>query len=223
MIYKIDENFKRMNDYDMLTFIPITFEDISKTFTFKIVLPNNKTINVLYEKDSLKTQKHLFQKIKNLGIPYYDETNLNNEGIIFIDTNYNRFKIRTPIYNKARTIWGNTNNRFFRYLELRSDINQLNEYLTYFDRDKSSFIQYEYKIAELCNNILSYYFAKHVTKTLDKVPFYYTKIIYKLQGDYYKNKVKTDYNKIMITLLEYEPKQICFMINNYEKSKVNAV
>ena len=167
-------------------------------------------------------------KIDKTGIPLimsniFNEKDLNTEGVVFIDTNYNRQKIRTPIYSKARAIWGNTNNRFYRYLELRSNLNQLNEYLTFFYRDKETFIQYEYKIAELCNNILLYYFAKHVNKTLDKVPFYYTKIIYKLQGDYYKNKIKTDYNKIMATLLEYEPKQICFMMNNYEKSKVSAL
>ena len=70
---KLDDNFKRLNDYDLLTFHPITIEDISKTFTFELLLPNKKVINVQYEKDSLKGQKHLFQKIKNLGFPYYDD------------------------------------------------------------------------------------------------------------------------------------------------------
>jgi DnaJ-class molecular chaperone len=70
---KIEDNFKRLNDYDLLTFHPITVQDISKTFTFELILPNKKIINVQYEKDSLKDQKHMFQKIKNLGFPYYDE------------------------------------------------------------------------------------------------------------------------------------------------------
>jgi DnaJ-class molecular chaperone len=70
---KLDENFKRLNDYDLLTFHPIIVEDISKTFTFELTLPNKKVINVQYEKDSLKKQKHLFQKIENLGFPYYDD------------------------------------------------------------------------------------------------------------------------------------------------------
>jgi DnaJ-class molecular chaperone len=70
---KLDENFKRLNDYDLLTFHPITVEDMSITFTFELVLPNKKVINIKYEKDSLKKQKHLFQKIKNLGFPYYDD------------------------------------------------------------------------------------------------------------------------------------------------------
>lgn len=69
----IDENFKRLNDYDLLTFHPITIENISKTFTFELFLPNKKVINVKYEKDSLKKQKHMFQKIENLGFPYYDD------------------------------------------------------------------------------------------------------------------------------------------------------
>jgi len=70
---KLDENFKRLNDYDLLTFHPITIEDISKTFTFELVLPNKKIINVQYEKNSLKGQKHMFQKIPDLGFPYYDD------------------------------------------------------------------------------------------------------------------------------------------------------
>jgi DnaJ-class molecular chaperone len=69
----LDENFKRLNDYDLLAFHPITIEDISKTFTFELVLPNKKVIIIQYEKDSLKKQKHLFQKIPELGFPYYDE------------------------------------------------------------------------------------------------------------------------------------------------------
>ena len=75
---KLEENFKRMNDYDILTFYPITFEKISKDFIFKLSLPNKKVINVLYQKNSLKNQKHMFQKIDGLGIPYYDNSNLKN-------------------------------------------------------------------------------------------------------------------------------------------------
>ena len=70
---KLDDNFKRLNDYDLLTFHPITIEDISKTFTFELILPNKNVIRIQYEKDSLKGQKHLFQKIENLGFPYYDD------------------------------------------------------------------------------------------------------------------------------------------------------
>ena len=69
----LDDNFKRLNDYDLLTFHPITIEEILQTFTFDLVLPNKKIINVQYEKNSLKGQKHMFQKIETLGFPYYDD------------------------------------------------------------------------------------------------------------------------------------------------------
>jgi len=69
----IDEKFKRLNDYDLLAFHPITVQEISKTFTFELSLPNKKVIIIKYEKDSLKKQKHMFQKIENLGFPYYDD------------------------------------------------------------------------------------------------------------------------------------------------------
>ena len=69
----LDENFKRLNDYDLLTFHLITIEEISQTFTYELILPNKKVINVQYEKNSLKGQKHMFQKIETLGFPYYDD------------------------------------------------------------------------------------------------------------------------------------------------------
>ena len=67
---KPDPNFKRINDYDLLTEIPIHINDISKTFTFEIKLPNKKIITILYEENSLKNQKHWFQKVEKQGLPY---------------------------------------------------------------------------------------------------------------------------------------------------------
>lgn len=149
-------------------------------------------------------------------IKNYEEYDL--EGFIFIDTNYNRWKIRTPIFINMRKLWGNTNNRLYRYLELRKDTNMLSEYLKYYKNDKEQFINYEYKIKEVALNILKYYVDKHITKSIDKVPFYYSKLIYKLHGDFYKTKIKTNINKVLLTLLEIDAKQLCYMINHYEKN-----
>jgi hypothetical protein len=146
---------------------------------------------------------------------------LTNEGYLFIDTNFNRWKIKTEIYKYVRNLWGNSNNRFYRYLELRKDNNLLHEYIKYFDYDRHTFIKYETKISTLAENILKIYVSKHITKDEPpmKTPYFFAKIIYKLHGDYYKDKskTKTNYNKVMMVLIEMDPKQVCFMINHYEK------
>jgi hypothetical protein len=153
------------------------------------------------------------------SIQNYKEYDL--EGFIFIDTNYNRWKIRTPIFINMRKLWGNTNNRLYRYLELRKDSDMLIQYLQYFNDDKDQFINYEYKIKEVATNILKFYVEKHITKSIDKVPYYYSKIIYKLHGDFYKTKIKTNINKVALSLLEIDAKQLCFIINHYEKNLIS--
>jgi len=152
----------------------------------------------------------------------YSDTSLLYEGYMFVDTNYNRWKIKNPYFNKIRSIWGNTNNRFYRYLELRKDTNLLNEYLSYYN-DRNKFIEYEQKIQNIANVILNIYLSKHVQKNDIKIPFFFAKIIYKLHGDFFKDRIKTDYNKIMLTLLELEPKKLCFIINNHKKYNDNQI
>ena len=124
------------------------------------------------------------------------------EGYMFIDTHYNRWKLQKPYFKRIRDLWGNNNNKFFRYLELRNDINLLKEYLDYFQSDKDEFLKYESDINNFAQIILEYYSKKHITKIDKNVPFYFSKLIYKLHGDYFKTRIKTDHNKIMLALLE---------------------
>ena len=158
-----------------------------------------------------------YSDFNNILNNIYADTSLLYEGHIFIDDYYNRWKIKTPYYNRVRNLWGNTNNRFYRYLELRKDYNLLNEYLLYYAYDRNKFIEYENKIQFLAKSILNLYLSKHVKKIDVKIPFFFSKIIYKLHGDFYKDKIKTDYNKIMLELLVLDPKKICFIMNNHEK------
>ncbi len=146
---------------------------------------------------------------------------LSFEGLIFIDNNYNRWKIRNPYFSRARELWGNTNHRIYRYVEIRKDTNLLHEYLLYFPQDSELFGEFENKITDLSYHVLSVYIDKHVKKTIDKVPYYLSKIIYKLHGDFYKTHIKTDINKVGMALLETDTKLLCFMLNHYEKSLNN--
>jgi hypothetical protein len=178
------------------------------------------TLTEVIENININSPQKIFIK-KNDIEPFLKQilfdNNLIYEGFIFIDKNFNRWKIKTPLFNKVRNLWGNTNNRFFRYLELRKNINQLEEYLNYFKDDKNKFIEYEYKINEFANIILTIYVDKYILKKDIKIQYYFSKIIYNLHGDYFKSKEKTDFNKIMLKLLELDPKQISFMMNHHEK------
>ncbi len=180
----------------------------------------------------------------NIGVPFLERNNINNnvddfvqnlllqsssdtntfyEGYMFIDIHYNRWKFQKEYFKKMRELWGNNNNRFFRYLELRKDVNLLQNYLTYFPYDKDNFLNYESEIYDLSRVILEYYSKKHIAKIDKNVPFYFSKIIYRLHGDYFKTKIKTDNNKVMLLLLELDPKQICFMLNKHKEESNKKV
>ena len=155
--------------------------------------------------------------LESMLLQISSDKNLCYEGIMFIDSNYNRWKIRTPVFLYVRSLWGNSNNRFFRYLELRKDTDLLKEYLNYFSQDKDNFVNYEVRISNFAKNLLEYYMAKHITKTNKKLPYYFVKIIYELHGEYLKDRIITDYNKIMLKLLSLDAKKLCYMFNQEEK------
>lgn len=148
------------------------------------------------------------------------DENLDYEGYIFIDKNYNRCKIKKPFFSKVKELWGNTNNRFFRYLELRKDQKLLEDYLIFFNYDKNKFIEYEMIVKELCNDINTFYAEKHIKKNNIKIPYYYAKFIYNLHGNFLKDKITVNFYKIMNELLELKPNKISFMINH---KKINQV
>ena len=188
--------------------------DTLKEVTLNIGVP-------LLERNSVSNNTQEF--IQDLILEMSNDTSNFYEGYMFIDTNYNRWKLQKPYFKKLRNLWGNNNNRFFRYLELRNDINLLQEYLGYFQADKDDFLKYESDINNFAQIILEYYSKKHITKIDKNVPFYFSKLIYKLHGDYFKTRIKTDHNKIMLALLELDPKQICFMMNKHKEDSEKTI
>jgi hypothetical protein len=155
--------------------------------------------------------------ISSIYNEYINHTSLNTEGYVFIDSSYKRHKIIKNNVKHVRQLWGNNNNRFFRYLDLRKDNDLLTEYLKYFPNDKDDFVEYEKKVYELANNILDVYMNKFVNKTNSIVPFYFKKIIYNIHGDFLKTRTQTNKFKIMDYLLLVDAKEICFMMNNIKK------
>jgi len=188
--------------------------DTLKEVTLNIGVP-------LLQRNSVSNNTQEF--IQDLILEMSNDTSNFYEGYMFIDTNYNRWKLQKPYFKKLRNLWGNNNNRFFRYLELRNNINLLQEYLGYFQADKDDFLKYESDINNFAQIILEYYSRKHITKSDKNVPFYFSKLIYKLHGDYFKTRIKTDHNKIMFVLLELDPKQICFMMNKHKEASEKVI
>lgn len=221
--YDIFKNLNKNNCYSFIiahpennivvqNLVPILYHISTRDMTTLNEIEENIGISKL-EKKEIKAEE-IEMAITNI----LNEKNLTYEGVIFIDKNYNRWKIRTLHFDTVRKLWGNSNNKFYRYLELRKDILLMDEYLKYFSHDRDIFINFEIKISEFANIILTTYIDKHIKKINNKIPYYFSKIIYKLHGDYLKDRIMTDHNKIMLLLLEIEPKKLCFMINSYEKS-----
>jgi hypothetical protein len=226
--YNIEEDLIKTNCYSFILAHPENniVVKYNSPLLFHISTRDLLTFQEIDHKINIQTpERTKIEKdyLPNLLGQLLNDTNLSYEGYILIDTKYNRQKLKTLLYKRVRTIWGNTNNRFMRFLELRKDIGMLNEYLTYYPSDKDNFMIYESKVSQLANDILQYYLLKHVNKENIKVPFYFSKIIYKLHGDFFKNKVKTDHNKVMLELIDLDPKKICFMCNHHDKLKVSGI
>ena len=159
--------------------------------------------------------------IDNIYNEYINHETISTEGFVFIDNNNNRHKIIKNKVKHLRKLWGNNNNRMFRYFELRRDVGLLDEYLTNFKNDKYEFIKYEGEIQKLCNVILDVYMNKFVKKTNTNVPFYFKRIIFNLHGDFLNTREQTSFPKVLEKVNALDVKEICHMLNNVNKDKNN--
>ena len=165
------------------------------------------------------TTKDDFGSLEKMYDYYKVDKNMSCEGFMLIDSKGRRHKILKDLTKYIRNLWGNNNNRFFRYLELRKDLNLLNEYLFYFAYDKPLFMNYECIVSQLAHNIFGVYMNKFIKKTSNDVPFFYKKIIYNIHGDFLKTREQITPYKILYFLGLLDPKQICYMLNNLNKSE----
>ena len=143
-------------------------------------------------------------------------SDLSYEGYVLVDGQYHRQKFVSKIYEKAREVWGNTNYRFFRYLELRKIGEEaVEEYLRFFPHDKSSFADHEVQFISLCQHVLDVYIKKNVEKK-GSVPFYLKRLIFDLHGEFLKTRVMTDIVKVMDWLGKLDVKLVCHMYHNWQ-------
>tara|TARA_A100001015_G_scaffold320605_1_gene447600 strand:+ start:721 stop:2010 length:1290 start_codon:yes stop_codon:yes gene_type:complete len=216
IVLKYDRNFIiHLNTVDLINNkeIEVIIDENNES-----ILKNHRQILKIDEEKRQKSILEFIQNIKN-----QQNTLLDYEGFMMINKNYTRQKFRKDNFVKMRSLWGNTNNRFFRYVQLRKNVNDLNLYLKYFPSDKILFQNYENEILDLTTCILNIYRNKFILKEKVSTPFYFKKIIYNLHGDYLKDKVKIKFNDIMVKLLELDDKNLCFIMNKFKKDKNNVV
>jgi hypothetical protein len=154
-------------------------------------------------------------------------TNLSYEGYLLVDGNFRRQKFQSVIFKRARELWGNTNHRFYRYLEIRKmGPTVMTEYLSYMPHEKNSFVDYESKMVELGQYIWNEYMDRHIRKTGKETPYYLKRIIYDLHGEFLSTREKTSVEKIMKWIEKLDVKLQCFFylkMNEMNQSGGNSM
>jgi len=84
-----DDNFKRINEYDMLTSKEIFVNQLYTSFIYDFTLPHGEIIKVQSEK--MINKDHYIQRIKNKGLPYENE----NKELLYGNL-YIMYKIKFP-------------------------------------------------------------------------------------------------------------------------------
>jgi len=79
---KKNDNFRRMNDYDVLTNKEIYLNQIYHSFIYEIKLPHEKIIKVKSEK--MNKNNYFIQKIINKGLPYNNDNNEKCYGNLYV-------------------------------------------------------------------------------------------------------------------------------------------
>ena len=77
-----DPNFRRINDYDILTYVDINLNQIYGAYTYDLVLPNGNVLKI--QTESMINNEHLIQKIMDKGLPYEDEDGDQLNGNLYV-------------------------------------------------------------------------------------------------------------------------------------------
>ena len=208
IIQKTSNYLIHLNTIDLVNNIEI-FDEINYNQVNVNHINSFGSIMINMNEEAFKNHIH---KIKN-------DTGLNEIGYMCITNDGNKQKFMKHNYNEIRELWGNTNNRLFRYLHLRKNPDKLKKYLEIFTCDKQKFLDYENYLMNIATFILNIYRNRHISKSITKVPFYIRDIIYKVHGLYLQTKNKVNFQDINVLLHDLDEKKFCYIINNIEKDK----
>jgi hypothetical protein len=191
------------------------------------IATRNMTTFQEYEKD-IGIEQSPKQMIVNGDVSVLNQMmtspNLNYEGYILVDSTYKRQKFSSPYYKRAREVWGNTNNRFYRFCEIRKEGPVLmEEYIKYFPQDTNDFLKYETKIVDFGKKVFETYQDRHVRRKQINIPQHLKRVIYDIHGDFLKNRQMTDMVKIMQWISNYDAKLLVHLINQDESSQRGEV
>jgi hypothetical protein len=181
---------------------------------------NNESKNIYhisnYKSDIMNMNK---ESLENYVNSLKNNISMTEIGYMFVNKDGIRQKFIKKNYTEIRELWGNTNNRLFRYLHLRKNPDKLKKYLETFTFDKQQFVVFETYLMNIATFILNIYRNRHISKSITKVPFYLRDIIYKVHGLYLQSKNKVSFQDINVLLHDLDEKKFCFIINNIEKDK----
>lgn len=159
---------------------------------------------------------------ENIDFSSIKLNDLIEEGYILHDKKNNiRIKIKNNSYKNIKEIRGNTNNLFYRYLELRSecrdkdciDKDYIDKYITIYPEHKKNFIKYEESIKNLTNVIYKYYIDKFIKKKEFVMPKCLNKIIYEIHGKRLTTFKKIKYDDVFNEINKLHPSQLCYIHN----------
>ena len=170
----------------------------------------NRDIGI--QKPKTCTEISQFQTYQEILNQARTTENLDSEGYMLVDKNLNRIKVLNQTYINMKELKGNTNNLFYRFLQLCQD-NLINEYLEFYPEVKTNFGLYKMDLFQLAKAIHQEYIRNHVTKISTFIPGHLKTIIYKLHGIYLTTHQQTTLDMVIEEINKLHPNQICYIYN----------
>lgn len=129
-----------------------------------------------------------------------------------------RTKVLYEDYKILKSLRGNSQSNFYRFLELRNTP-QLQLYLTYYNQYEREFMKYEMDLYKMAKDIQTTYYHRFIVKDISNqnVPYEFRPILYYLHGQHINTHQQTTINTVIEYLNTLQPQQICFIYNRYKE------
>ncbi len=119
---------------------------------------------------------------------FFSKKDWDFQGIVFKDSNGNRWRFRNEKYQMVKSLRGNVADSLTRYIQLFQQ-NITRKYLEFYPEESALFEIYNIILLTLVNVLLNYYKSLHVYKTVirDDIDKMYWPHLYNLHGHYLAN------------------------------------